>query len=163
MALGRLYKLAHTIAVTAPIDFYELIVPSDAVVILRSVRITQSTEAGDSMSEQIRFQIKRGVGSTSGSGGSALVAGDFEKVQTGDAATGVTGEKDNTTQGTAGGGSLDILLEEADNVHNGWLHAPPPDERFIFSPGEEIYISSPTTPLDSITFSVDVLFEEIGG
>lgn len=161
MSMGRLYLVNVTAeAETVAVDFFEINVPSDAVVILREVRITQSTEAGDAASEQIRFQIKRGVGSTSGSGGASAT---FNKLQTGDAATGMTGEQMNTTQAVAGGGSLTTLIEECENVHNGWLYAPPPDERLVFSPGEEILVSLGSAPADSISWSAYCLLEELGG
>lgn len=162
MAQGRLYTIQFGAqAVTAAIDFLELLVPSDAVMALREVRITQSTEAGDAASEQLRFQIKRATGTyTSGSGGAVST---LNKVQTGDAAAGITGEQLNTTQAAAGTGALTTLLEEAENVHNGWLHKPPPDERLIFSPGEACVISLPAAPADSVSFSLYALVEEIGG
>jgi hypothetical protein len=161
MSLGRLYTVQfNSVAVTAVQDLFELVVPSDAVMVLRSIRITQESDAGDSASEQLAFQIKRGVGSTSGSGGTVP---SVNKIQTGDAAAGITAEANNTTQAIAGGGSLTTLLEECENIHAGWLHAPPPDERFIFSPSEVCIIALQTTPADSLTMSGTVVVEEIGG
>lgn len=161
MPTGRLYTCQFgAVAATTAIDFFELVCPADAVMIVREVRISQSTEAGDAQSEQLRFQIKRGIGSTSGSGGAS---GTLNKVHTGDAAAGITAETNNTTQAIAGGGSLTILQEECENVHNGWLHAPPPDERLVFSPSEVCIIAMPSTPADSISFSGYVLVEELGG
>ena len=159
---GRLYVIPFEAqAVSAAIDFFEIVAPSDAVMKLREVRITQSSEAGDAASEQLRFQIKKATGSyTSGSGGSA---GSVNKMQTGDAAAGITAEVNNTTQAVAGTGTLTTLQPECENVHNGWLHKPPPDERIPFSPSEACIISLPAAPADEVTFSGYAIVEEIGG
>lgn len=161
MALGRLYTIQfNSVAATVVQDLFEIITPADAVMVLRSVRITQESDAGDAESEQLAFQIKRGVGSTSGSGGTTPSVVTMQK---GDAAAGITAEANNTTQAVAGGGSLTVLLEECENIHSGWYHAPPPDERFVFSPGDECIISLETAPADSLTISGYAIVEEIGG
>lgn len=158
--MGRKYVINFASqAETAAFDALEITVPSDAVMVLHEVRITQSSDAGDAESEQLLFTLKRGIGATSGSGGASVTP---QKLETGDAAAGITAEHTNTTQATAGGGSLTTLLTEAENVHMGWLHAPPPNRCFVFSPSE-IAVVSVDAPADSLTFSGYAIVEEIGG
>jgi hypothetical protein len=148
------------VAVTADQDLFEGLVPADAIVRILRIRVTQSSDAGDAESEQLRFQIKRGIGSTSGSGGTSPTA---NKHQTGDSASGLTWEVNNDTIAIAGGGSLTTILEEDENIHTGWDYHPTPEEYIYFSPNEEILVSLMADPADSLTMSGFLTYEEIGG
>lgn len=146
-------------SVSAAQDLIEISGPADAVIKIRTVTVSQSSDAGDAQSEQLNVALKRGVGSTSGSGGASVTPG---QKQTGDAAAGSTCERNNTTQAVAGGGSLTTLYNEDFNVMAGLSKTFPPGEEIILSPGEEFYVSV-TAPGDALTMSCVVEFEEVGG
>lgn len=162
MAYGRLYiGTFQNQSVSAAVDFFEIAVPSDATYELVEVRITQISEFGDAAQEQLRFTIKKGISANTGSGGTAMT---LNKFSTGDAAAGSSWSRYiNTTQIAAGGGSVTVLLEEDENIHNGWLHSPPEDRRFTFSPSETIAIGLAEAPDDAISFSGYIIVKEIGG
>lgn len=150
----------EAVAVTALQDLFEISTPTDVVTVIHEIHVTQSSDAGDAQSEQLRFQILRGIGSTSGSGGTTETP---QKQETGFGASGATVEVNNTTQAVTGGGSLTALFEECANIHVGWHYVPVPEARFAFSPGEEILIALPAAPGDSLTMSGLVMYEELGG
>ena len=95
--MGRMYSVSfNEVAVTAASDLFELLVPAENVMILHELHISQSSDAGDSESEQIYVSIRRVTGSpTSGSGGSSATPAPLDL---GDAAAGITAEVNNTTQ-----------------------------------------------------------------
>ena len=145
--------------VSATQDLVEMQVPNDATVKVRRVQITQSSDAGDSESEQLNATLKRCIGSTSGSVGAALTPA---KKQSGDAASGCTCERNNTTVAVAGGGSLDDIMDEDFNVMAGLSLVFPPGEEIVLSPGEEFYVNI-SAPADALTLSCSVEFVEEGG
>jgi len=142
------------VAVTAAQDLFEINAPSDAVVIVHGVTVSQSSDAGDSESEQLNVLVH--LGSTSGSGGSTLTASPLEL---GDAAFGGTVESNNTSQSTEG----TKIHSECFNVMAGlaiWLT---PECRWVISPSDRLIIELQTAPGDSLTMSGTVYFEEVGG
>lgn len=154
--MGRMYTASvGAVAVTAAQDFFELVAPSDAVVVIHSIYIGQYTDAGDSEAEMLPVQINRNT--ASGSGGSALTARPHE---VGDAAFGGTVEANNTTQA---GGTETVLVQEAFNIQAGWFYKPTPEERIVLSPSGQIVVELPVAPTDSITMQGSITFEEIGG
>src|SRR5262245_26160816 len=106
--MGRRYTVSFkAVAVTAQQDFFEVLSPTDAVVIIHGWELSQSTEVGDAQEEQLQLTTNRGVGSvTSGSGGSTATA---QPIEDGDAAFGGTVEVNNTTKMAAGTGTLEEL------------------------------------------------------
>jgi hypothetical protein len=156
--MGRIYTASfEDVAVTAGQDLFEVNVPSTMAMILHEVRITQSSDAGDAESEQIRARLIRHVGGTSGSGGTSVTP---SKQATGDPAATVTVEANNTTQRS--GGTETKLRAESDNIHNGYLHAPAPGKRYEFAPSERLIIELEGAPADSLTMDGYIEFEEIG-
>lgn len=153
--MGRMYTVSNTISgVTAATDLIEINAPSDAVVVVHKIIITQETEFGDAASEQLDVMFHRG--STSGTGGATPTASPLE---VGDSAFGGTVETGNTTQSTDG----TILHREAFNVMAGMYWSPTPEERIVLSPSGRLIVSLETAPDDSIDFRVTAYFEEIGG
>ena len=154
--MGRMYTASFGgVAVTAIQDLFELNAPSDSVVALHAISVTQSSDAGDSEAEMLRVQISRSTG-TSGSGGTTLTARPHN---VGDAAFGGTAEANNTTQAT----TTTVVREETFNVQIGWFYRPAPEERIILSPGGALVVELPTAPADALTMSGSITFEEIGG
>lgn len=150
--MGRIYTTSfQAVAVTGAVDFFELLAPSTGMLRILSCRIGQNTEEADAQAEMLQIQITRYA--TSGSGGSTPTENPH---QVGHAATAVTTEANNTTQG----GTPTVILADAFNVQIGWYYQPPPEEQIWVPPSGIIAIESPDTPADSITFSGSVTYEE---
>jgi hypothetical protein len=145
-------------SVSAAVDLAEIVVPAGAMIVVRSAFFGQISDTGDAQAELLSITMKRGVGSTSGSGGSTQAA---SKHETGDAAFSTTPEIFNTTQAVAGGGSLTTLPIEAENVQAGWYYTPTPEELIYFGPGESI-IFSQSAPADAITVVGRITFTVFG-
>ena len=130
--MGRMYSVTfEEVAVTVAQDLFEIVSPSDAVVIINSVSISQSSDAGDAASEMLNILYHRG--STSGSGGGTPTPAPLNL---GDAAFGGTTEVNNTTQGSEGA----ILRAECFNVLAGYLWQPTPEEQIHVSPSGRLII-----------------------
>lgn len=156
--MGRKYTVQFTgVAVTAQQDFFEVVAPADAVVVVHDIHLSQSTEVGDAAEESLSVMWKSGS-TTSGSGGSTPTA---IPIELGDAAFGGTCEANNTTKATVG----TIVTHHAWN----WNIRMPfdriftPETRPILSPSRRGTLELGTTPADSITISGTMTIEEIGG
>ena len=146
--------------ISAVQDLLEVSLPTDLIAEVTNIEFTQSSDYGDSQAEGLRLQLKRGAGTTSGSGGGSATVSAH---QTGQGAHGLTAERNNTTQAVVGGGSLDTLFDKGFNIQVGCFYLPPPEQRFWFSPGEEIYVSLPAAPSDAITGSCQMVLNLYGG
>jgi hypothetical protein len=142
------------IATTTVLDFFEVVAPSDAAVIIHGWGISQSTEFGDAASEQITILVHRGT--ATGSGGTTVTASPHA---VGDAAFGGTVEANNTTQSVEG----TFLGAYNFNVMAGIEVIYTPETRPVVSPSGLFIIELQLAPDDSTTFSGHVEFEEIGG
>lgn len=161
--MGRLYTASFkSIAVTAAQDLFEIAAPTDAVVVVHSWVLSQTTETGDAAEEMLLITTNRGVGTvTSGSGGATVTP---QPVSDGDPAFGGTVERNNTTIMAVGTGTLETDLEvHAWNVRVPYQNIYTPEARPVISPGNRWTIECETVPADSITMSGFVTFEEIGG
>lgn len=159
--MGRLYHvpLAYT-AHTAAGDIVEIIAPASGLLVLHELKLTQSTEAGDSASEQLIISLKRAEGAyTSGSGGSSLTP---EPLDPGDVAASFTAEMANTTDAVAGGGSLTTFAPIAESVHIGWHYLPTPEGRPLVAVTDAFLVTLDSTPADSVSIGGYALVEEIG-
>lgn len=158
--MGRMYIGGFAgSSVSAIQDIWEINVPSDALVILHAMTLVQQTSFGDAAEEVLRLEIKRGVGSTSGSGGSGSVP-SFP-IQTGSSSFGGTLEHSNTTQ--ASGGTITTLAKIGWNIRMPFHHIFIPKERPIFSPSQMLLFSLESTPSVTLTMAGTILFEEVGG
>lgn len=156
--MGRVYTAVfEDVSVSAAQDLFELNAPSDAIVKLHSVTITQSSEEGDAQAEMLPVRIRKGQ-TTSGSGGSSPTA---TPSNTGDSAFGGSVEANNTTQ--ASGGTPVVWWAEAFNVQIGWFYLPPPEDRLVLSPSQRATVELTAAPADAMTVSGTIVFEEIGG
>jgi hypothetical protein len=157
--MGMLYSVVFTgVATTAQVDFFEILAPSSAVLVVHAVELTQSTEVGDATAEGLSILHKRGNASvTSGSGGSTPTPGGLEE---GFAASGVTAEANNTTKMT--GGTITTLRSSNWIVQQPYLWLPTPELRHVVPPGFRYTVELATTPADSITVSGELVFERIG-
>ena len=156
---GNLYFVAvQDVDFTTTGDFFEIIPAASRPIVLHEAKITQSTEAGDSEAEMIKFALKRGLGSTSGSGGSSPTEVGLQSDAP--AFAGAT-EAGNTTPASAGGGTLLTLWEIEEHIANGLHYLPAPEHRPVFKDDEVLVLSMESTPADSITFSGYLIVEEI--
>lgn len=160
--MSRMYKVSVApVAFTAAADLLEILAPADAVVIIHSWEVWQTTELGDAAEEQLTLEEVRGIGSvTSGSGGSTPTA---QPVEDGEAAFGGTIEASNTTRMAAGSGSLETV------DRHGWqVRAPKekiylPEARPVISPSNRWTLSIAAAPADSISVGVNAVIQELGG
>lgn len=153
--MGRIYSASfEEVAVTVVQDLFEVVAPADSAVIIHSVTITQSSDAGDAQAEMLPILIHRGT--ATGSGGSSPTA---SPLQLGDAAFGGTVEVNNTSQSAEG----TFLHAEAFNVQIGFYYLPPPEDRPVISPSALFIVELQAAPDDSLTMNGTVVFEEIGG
>lgn len=155
-----IYSATFTgIAVTAAQDFFELLVPSDAVARILEVTLSQSTDAGDAQSEQLSVSVMRYTGSpTSGSGGSTITPVARES---GQPASGATVERNNTT--IMSGGTAATLHSESFNVMAGLCKTWTPETAPCVSPGNYLVVRLNGAPADSVTFDGTLYWDEMGG
>ena len=153
--MSRMYAAVfESVAVTAAQDLFEINAPSNAVVRIHKIRISQSSDAGDAESEQLNVLIHRG--STSGSGGSTITP---TPLSVGDAAFGGTVKANNTSQSTEGA----FVDAPCFNVMAGLEIINTPETYIDISPSGRLIIELQSAPGDSLTMSGVVVFEEIGG
>jgi hypothetical protein len=155
--MGMMYSANFgAVAVTAAQDVFEIVAPSDCIVVIHEIAIEQSSDAGDAQAELLRIQAIKGY-TVSGSGGSSVTP---TKMETGFPASGVTVEANNTT--VANTGSPVTLFDRAFNVQIGFFWQPTPECRIVLSPSERLVVRIPA-PADSLTMQGTVIFEEVGG
>ena len=152
---GNMYSaVAEEVAVTAAQDIMQIVAPSDAVVCLHAVYISQSSDAGDSESEQLNVLYHRG--GTNGSGGTTVTPAPLHL---GGAAAGSVVEANNTTQSTEG----TLIHSDCFNVMAGYQDIRTPETRIYISPSDIFNIELQNAPADSLTMTITILFEELGG
>lgn len=160
--MGRLYSAIFTdVAVSVQQDFFEVLAPTDAVVVVHAIELEQNTETGDAAEEALNVVMKRGVGTvTSGSGGSTPTA---QPKEDGDVAFGGTVEANNTTKMVVGTGSIDTLASWNWNIRIPFNKIFTPEMRPVISPGNRLTMELAKTPADALTISGTIWLEEIGG
>lgn len=143
-------------AVTVAVDVWEILVPAGKTVYIHEILLTQTTEEGDAQAEMLGVLIKRGVGATSGSGGSTQAG--VPHMSTGTGAP--TAETLNTTQASAGSGSLTTIRADGFNVQGGYQYLPPPEQRLTFIAAEMLVVSI-EAPADSTNICGTLVIEVI--
>jgi len=157
--MAEMYSASFSaVAVTAAQDFFELIVPSTKVVLVHEVLLGQSSDVGDAAEEILNLLFKRGVGSTTGTGGTQ--AATPVKMETGQSAAGSTYDYNNTTKMTAG--TITTLRADTWNVRGPYQWLPTPETRPVLAPSERFTVELVSAPADSLTVSGTLIFEEIG-
>lgn len=153
--MGRMYACVfEQVTVSAAQDLFQIDAPADSVVVLHSVTITQTSDAGDAEAEMLPILFHRGT--TDGSGGSTITP---RRMAIGDALFGGTVEANNTTQSTEG----NQVHAESFNVQAGFFYRPTPEERIVISPSQRLVIELQTAPADALTMDGVAIIEEIGG
>lgn len=154
--MGRFATISFQgVAVTAIQDLFEIVAAAGKPFRVHDIEITNDSQEA---SEQLSVQLKRGIGNTSGSGGSA---GTEYTHDSDDTAVGVTSAVNNTTQAVAGGGSLEIIERKGSNIINGWEWHFTPEGALPFKDDETFIVSLPVAPAASVTMSGKVVIEEL--
>jgi hypothetical protein len=158
MPSGRVYAATfNDVTVTAAQDFFELNAPSDAVVELLEVHLSQQLEVGDAMEEMLNILVKTGS-TTTGSGGTTPTA--VPRIL-GDAAFGGTCEANNTTKAT--GGTIVTHLARWWNVRVPFDVIFTPDTTVFINPSTRLTVELVGAPGDTMDISGEIIFREIGG
>ena len=156
MTAQTYWVVFEQIAVTAVQDFFEITAPADSAVELHEVKLSQTTDVGDSAEEMLSTVIQTGA-TTSGSGGAAATP----STNLGGAAAGTAAEVNNTTEASAG--TILNRYRDSWNIRAGWHYLPLPEDRIILSPSARLTVTLITTPGDSLTMDGTLVFSEIGG
>ena len=157
--MGRMYTAQfNDVAVTAQQDFFEIVAPSTAIVIIHDLYLGQTTELGDAAEEQLLLLMKSGQ-TTTGSGGSAPAK---VPLLVGDAASGATVAANNTTKASAGTIVTHGGFPPVWNIRVPYQMIWTPECRPILAPSRRWTFELATTPADSITLSGSVTWEELG-
>lgn len=153
---GRIYNvIAAPTSQTVAIDLFEIVAPSTGVVILRALRIGQTTEIGDAQDEQCRVRIITGY-TTSGSGGSSATP---TPKSLGMSAFGGTAEVHNTT--LANTGTAATHLDDVWNLRGGYIWMPAEEDMIVLRPSERAVVTLPALT-DATTIGGTLTIEEIG-
>lgn len=109
--------------------------------------------------ERLLVTIKRATsGFTSGSGGGSATE---TKGNTSDTASGLTSERNNTTQAVAGGGSLETITQFHLNTFMPFEWYPPPDAPMPIMQGSQAFIVSIEAPGAAENICCTAVVEEL--
>lgn len=157
--MGRKYTVTvDAVSVSAAQDVFEITGASNKLLLIHEIKISQSSDAGDAQSEQLKVIFKRFTSSyTSGSGGSAPTPRPLEPSN---AAASFTAEINNTTQAT-GGTSVNLLADSFNVIGPGFHYLPIPESRIVIAPSSALIVAI-TAPADAITLNGYAVVEEVG-
>jgi hypothetical protein len=154
--MGRKYTCPiNALSVSAICELLFISAPSDAVVLLHELVITQDTSE---TSEQLPLRIFRTATDQSAKGASITPA----PLEAGDAAFGGT-VRSNIIAAATLATETTMLLCEAQNVLNGWHYLPAPEDRIVISPSGRLVVKLGTAPAAALPISGYAIIEEIGG
>lgn len=154
---GHMYTATVQLAaVTVIQDFFQLLAAAAVPIVIHSIRIGQSTEAGDAAAEMLRIRLARTDFTINGSGGSTLTP---EAHSPASPAASTVVEANNTTLSTV----QVPILEDVFNVQAGWLYVPTERERLIIPAGvtNGFIVGLPVAPADPMDMTGSIIFEEI--
>jgi hypothetical protein len=153
--MGRVYTAVDEgQSISAGMDIIALLPVTGHDIIIRSVKVTQSSDYGDAQAEGIRLSQVRG-NTTVGSGGTTLTPAPLVP---GQAAFGGTCRVRDTT--TASAGTAVNIDGEAMNVQVGYKDLPVPEEIAQIAAGTWWCLRLLASPVDALVLSTTVKFEE---
>lgn len=156
----RLYTAVFSgVAATLAQDLFEVLAPTGVPVEIVAIELVQTSDVGDAAEEILLLTAKRGVGSTTGSGGSTPA---MVPVLKGVTAATATVKANNTTVHAAGAGSLTTLAVFAWNIRHPRRIEWPEGCRPQVHPADFFVLGMPA-PADSITISGTIWFRELQG
>jgi len=160
MAAGREYRTAPIlgVAATTAIEFFFLSCPTDAVIFVEEINITQDTI-------ETSEQLALGVWRTATANEAVGTANTPTPVEVGTPAFGGTAR---TMLPAASSAKTTELMREAQNILNGWLFKGSYEEPLVVlgptaGVASRLAIGLINAPAASTTFSGFVKFREIGG
>lgn len=152
---GHIYTASFSaVTVTLLQDLFQLLASATVPIRILSVRIGQSSDAGDAQAEMLAIRLSRSDMTVNGSGGTTATPALHSP---GSSAAATVAEVNNTTLSTV----QTIIVSDAFNVQAGWLYLPTPDEIITILPTEGFIVNLPVGPADPLTTSGSVTFEEI--
>jgi hypothetical protein len=158
---ARMYTVTFDVtAATVAVDWFELTPADDKPIVIHSLYIGQTTEAGDTQEEMLPWSIQRGgTAMTSGSGGTT--AANAVVLGPSGATSGFTFEAMNTTPASFTGGV--VLHRDSFNVRTGLVYIPTPETRPSCSQANGgMVVRLGAAPTDSISWTGTVHIEEQG-
>ncbi len=156
--MGRIYTSQFQVAVAAPQDLFDILGDTDSAVLIHEIHFGQDTDVKDAEEELLSILIKRGVGSTVGSGGTTP---PMEPRLDGDAAAGSVVRANDTTIMSVG--TIETLYALVWNVRVPLEKIWTPETRPMVSPGDRMTFELESTPADTFDMRGTLVFEEIGG
>ena len=157
--MSRIYTAQFNgVAVTAQQDFFEIVAPSTAAILIHDLWLGQTTELGDAAEEELLILLKSGQ-TTTGSGGSAPAKVPRSVASS---ASGATVAANNTTKASAGTIVTHGGFPPTWNIRVPYQMIWTPETRPLLAPSRRWTFELASTPTDSITISGSVTWEEIG-
>jgi len=158
--MGRIYTaVIDATAVAAVCEIFFIAAPTDSVVVIHEIVITQDTSE---TSEQLPLNIFRTATDQAAKG----TANTPNPHQSGDPAFGGVVRTNILTAETFATETT-LLQRQSQNQLNGWHILPTPETRIVLSPtagvAARLVIKLDAAPSASIPISGYVVFEEIGG
>jgi hypothetical protein len=161
VAYGRVYSaIFNDVAVSAAQDLFELVAGANVVVELLEVHLSQQTEIGDAMEENLNILIKSGQ-TTSGSTGGTNPTPANISTNAGSEAAESTVEINNTTKASAG--TIVTHVARWWNVRMPFDLILTPETTIILAPSRRLTVELVAAPGDSIDMSGEIVFKEYGG
>jgi hypothetical protein len=157
--MGHMYSvdiISNTISTTKSLFHINGI--TNGIVVLHSVFVGQSSDAGDAAAEMLRIQISRSTSNSTAVGTAATPRPHLLN----DQAYGGTVRLSNTYSATNV-----VLINEAFNVQAGWYYTPTPEERIIIPPKSvsgthpSLRVDLPNAPSDALSVQGRMTFEVI--
>lgn len=144
------------VTVSAAQDFFELTAASTG----KGIRVHRVEIGADSdeTSQLLRCVLKIGKAHTAGSGGATVTP---TRLKAGAGATTATLKRNNTTEATAGTGTLSSVGRRPFNVVTGFLYAPTEQEAVTLAPGEAFIVNLVAAPGAGIDMSGEIVWEEV--
>jgi hypothetical protein len=156
MAHGEMYTgtLAPT-AHTAAGDLMAITGTGTGALVLHSIHIGQTLDAGDAEAEMVHCRLSRWT--TAGTGGTTPTPSPHNLGQTAASTFRINATVDATV--------LTTLYEFVFNVQAGLFYTPTPEEMIVVSAEatDGLVLALVTVPADSLTIAGSMTWEEIGG
>ena len=158
--MGRMYTCPlDAVSVAAVCELWYIAAPTDAIVVLHEVVVTQDTSE---TSEQLPLNIFRTATDQSAKGSALTPA----PLKVGDAAFGGVVRYNILTAETFATETT-MLKRQSQNIINGWHYLPTPEARIALSPtagtAGRLCIKLDGAPSAALTVSGYAIIEEIGG
>jgi hypothetical protein len=154
--MGRKYVASiDAVSVAAVCELFAIVAPSDAVVVLHEVVVTQDTSE---TSEQLPVNIFRTATDQSAKGTSNTPA----PLEVGDVAFGGVVRTNILTAETFATETTP-LFRQSQNVLGGWHWLWTPETRPVLSPSGKVCIKLDAAPSAALPISGYVVLEEVGG